>query len=375
MSNAINIISFDVPFPANYGGVIDVYYKLVWLKKAGIKIHLHCFTYGRSTAPELEALCEKVYYYPRKTGLLANLSLLPYTVKSRRSKELEKNLLSNDFPILFEVLHTCYLLNDERFKDRKKIYRHSNIEHDYYLELSRSEKNNLKKIYLKIEAWKLKRFESIIHFANVILAVNKTDADYFTKNYSNSKTHYLPSFHANEKLTCKEGKGNFILFHGNLGISENYEAAIWLIENVFSKINLQVIIAGLKPPLFLTEAIKKHHNIQLIDSPAESEMNTLIHDAQIHVLYTAQPTGLKLKLLNVLFKGRFIVCNKNMTEGTGLSENTGFILANTAHEFIQKINSVFESEFSALTIQEREKQIYNFDNSENCKKLIEIINS
>lgn len=375
MSNAINIISFDVPFPANYGGVIDVYYKLVWLKKAGVKIHLHCFNYGRDKSPELEALCEKVYYYPRKTGFLANLSPVPYTVKSRQSVELEKNLLSNDFPILFEVLHTCYLLKDERFKNRKKIYRHSNIEHDYYLELSKSERNILKKIYLKIEAQKLKRFESIIHFANVILAVNKTDADYFSKNYPKAKTHYLPSFHANEKLTCEVGKGNFILFHGNLSISENYEAAIWLIENVFSKINVPVIIAGLNPPAFLSELIKNHKHITLINSPAESEMTKLIHEAQIHVLYTAQPTGLKLKLLNVLFKGRYIVCNINMTEGTGIVENNGFLLANTAKEFIQKINSAFEMKFSSTNIQEREKQISNFDNVENCKKLVEVINS
>jgi len=375
VSNAINIISFDVPFPANYGGVIDVYYKLVWLKKAGIKIHLHCFTYGRLNAPELEALCEKVYYYPRKTGFLANLSLLPYTVKSRQSKELEKNLLSNDFPILFEVLHTCYLLNDKRFKNRKKIYRHSNIEHDYYSELSKSEKNSLKKIYLKIEAKKLKRFEAIINFADVILAVNKTDADYFKLNYPKVSTHYLPSFHVNEMVTCKEGKGKFILFHGNLSISENYEAAIWLIENVFSKIDLPVTIAGLNPPPFLIEIIKKHKHISLIISPPESEMNQLIHDAQIHVLYTAQPTGLKLKLLNVLFKGRYIICNKNMIEGTGITANSSFILANSANEFIQKINSVFENEFSKLNTHEREKQLLNFNNSENCKKLIELINS
>ena len=104
-------------------------------------------------------------------------------------------------------------------------------------------------------------------------------------------------------------------------------------------------------------------------------MDQLIHDAQIHVLYTAQPTGLKLKLLNVLFKGRCIICNKNMTEGTGITENIGFILADTAADFIQKINSIFETEFSQSTIQERQKQILNFDNSENCKKLVEVINS
>lgn len=364
-----------MPFPANYGGVIDVYYKLVWLKKAGIKIYLHCFSYGRKPSPELEALCEKVYYYERKTGLLANLSLLPYTVKSRQSIELEKNLLSNGFPILFEVLHTCYLLNDKRFANRKKIYRHSNIEHDYYLELSKSEKNSLKKIYLKIEAKKLKRFESIVGHTDYILAVNQTDADYFKVNYPKVKTLYLPSFHANEKLTSELGIGKFILFHGNLSISENYEAAIWLIENVFSKIKLPIVIAGLNPPDFLKDAIKNHQHISLMDSPQESEMNKLIHDAQMHVLYTAQPTGLKLKLLNVLFKGRFIVCNKNMTEGTGIKENNGFMIVNSGTDFIQKINSVYALPFSESHLEERKKQISNFDNAENCKKLVEVINS
>ncbi len=37
-------------------------------------------------------------------------------------------------------------------------------------------------------------------------------------------------------MQCKPGKGNYILYHGNLSVSENYNAALWLIENVFSKI-------------------------------------------------------------------------------------------------------------------------------------------
>ncbi len=375
MTNAINIVSFDVPFPANYGGVIDVYYKLVWLKKAGVKMHLHCFTYGRKPAQELEALCEKVYYYKRDTGFLSSLSSLPYTVKSRRSKELEKNLLANDFPILFEVLHTCYLLNDERFKHRKKIYRHSNIEHEYYAELARSERNVFKKMYLQTEAKKLKRFESIVAFADIILAVNQKDTDYFKVNYPKVKTLYLPSFHANEKVTALTGNGSSVLFHGNLSISENYEAAVWLIKNVFSKINFPVVIAGLNTPDFLLNEIKAYANIKLIDSPQEKEMEQLIHNAQIHVLYTMQPTGLKLKLLNVLFKGRFIICNKNMIAGTGLQENSGFIIAHNATKFVQKINSVFSEEFTNEYISERKEQVKNFDNESNCRKLVEVIKS
>ena len=39
MEKHLHIISFDVPYPANYGGVIDVFYKLKALHAEGIKIH------------------------------------------------------------------------------------------------------------------------------------------------------------------------------------------------------------------------------------------------------------------------------------------------------------------------------------------------
>src|SRR5690606_15715599 len=127
---------------------------------------------------------------------------------------------------------------------------------------------------------------------------------------------YLPSFHPGTKAGIKEGGSDYLLFHGNLSVSENYEAAEWLILNVFSKLNFKVVIAGLNPPDFLKELISQHRNIQLKDSPNDEELVHLIRGAQVHVLYTAQATGLKLKLLNVLFKGRFIVCNPQMLSGT-----------------------------------------------------------
>lgn len=373
LTKAINIVSFDVPFPANYGGVIDVFYKLHWLKRAGVKIYLHCFTYGREPSEELEQLCEQVYYYKRKTGLLSAVSLLPYTVKSRQSRELEKNLLANNYPILFEVLHTCYLLKDVRFKNRKKIYRHSNIEHEYYKELARSEKRFLKKIYLHLEAWKLKRFESIINNADLILAVNQKDTDYFKIAYPKVRSVYLPSFHHNAELSIKTGKGEYVLFHGNLSVSENYESAVWLVEEVFSKISFPVIIAGLEPPVFLTRLTKKYPHINLRKSPDEEEMTQLIRDAQLHVLYTPQPTGLKLKLLNVLFKGRYVLANRNMISGTSLYENTGFIVLNTAEQFVKQINVHVNKAFSEDLVKERQALSTAFDNRINVARLLEVV--
>ena len=373
MNNHLHIISFDVPFPANYGGVIDVFYKLQALRMQGVKIHLHCFIYGRQESTALEELCEKVYYYPRKTGFFSHVFLLPYNVKSRQSKELEKNLLSNDFPILCEVLHTCYLLNDIRFRHRKKIYRHSNIEHEYYGELSKSERNFFKRMYLKLEAWKLKRFEKILVFADLIFCVNQKDTDYFKGNYPTVTSLYIPSFHPNTELRLKLGKGNFILFHGNLSVSENYNAAVWLIEHVFSKINYTCVIAGLNPPNFLKKSVELYAHITLVSNPSEKEMMELISDAHIHALYTSQPTGLKLKLLNVLFKGKFIVCNPYLISGTDLKENDSLFVCKQDSQFIERISVCMNKDFSEDFIIARKKIISSFDNKSNAHKLIDAI--
>lgn len=370
---SINIVSFDIPYPPDYGGVTDVYWKLYWLHKEGVKIHLHCFYSKRKPAPELNAICESVHYYPRKTGIASNLSLLPYTVKSRESEALIKNLLANDHPILFEVLHTCGPLADPRLRNRLKIYRHSNIEHDYYSLLARSEKKMVKRAFLRIEAMKLRRFESILRFADVICAVNADDTAYFAHKFPQAKSVYLPSFHPNEKIDIAAGRGDYVLFHGNLSVSENYEAVQWLAKNVFPQLNMKIVVAGLDPHPFLKRALGRLFNVELIASPSLDRMRELIRHAQVHVLYTPQATGLKLKLLNVLFSGRFIVCNPQMLAGTGISAGAGLVTAEEPAQIVARINAVTGMPFESSHAEARRAMVANFLNQKNVRMLVGLL--
>jgi hypothetical protein len=141
----VHIISFDVPFPANYGGVIDVFHKLRCLKKHGVEVILHCFEYGRGEQARLNELASEVHYYKRSTSVFKQFSTIPYIVKSRISEELTQRLLQDNYPILMEGLHTTGILLDKRFEHRHTIFRESNIEHDYYRGLAKAERNLLKK--------------------------------------------------------------------------------------------------------------------------------------------------------------------------------------------------------------------------------------
>ena len=361
---AINIISFDVPYPANYGGIIDIFYKLKYLHSKGVKIHLHCFEYGRGESKELNNYCASIHYYKRKTGIISLFSSIPYIVKSRTSKKLKAHLLKNDFPILFEGLHSCFLLNDKHLKNRFKIFRESNIEHHYYHHLAKAESHLIKKIYYLIEAKKLKRFEPIIQNANVSFVVSHTDLDYFQNKYPKHQFKHVPSFHASEKVVAKKGNGEYVLYHGNLSVPENSHAAQFIIKTIFKDNNIPLIIAGLDPPSHLVHLIHKYDHIQLIANPKDGQMNELIANAQINFLYTEQATGLKLKLLHVLYHGRHCVVNSKMIEGTSLAKCC--LVADHPNELKELISATFLKEINEKEITLREsilEQDYANENS------------
>jgi hypothetical protein len=370
--NHLHIIAFNIPFPANYGGVIDVFYKLKALHKAGLKIHLHCYQYDRPQAPELNKYCESVNYYPRKTGFAAQLSMKPYIVESRQSDDLLKNLIDDGYPILFEGLHSCYYINHYALQGRLLIYRECNIEHDYYYNLFKSERKIVRKAFFLIESIKLQLYEKHLKYSNKIMVLSQTDRDYLAKKFPDKSVVYLPGFHGNSEVRSLEGRGEYALYHGNLSVSENTLAAEYLIKEVFNDLNIPLKIAGMNPPESLIKLISRYENVTLIPSPPQAEMEGLIANAQLNVLVTFQATGLKLKLLNTLYNGRWMLVNNKMLAGTGLESLCE--IANDTAEMKQKITSLFNSEFDREQLLSRAEILQKtFSDDHNAIKLIEEI--
>jgi len=351
--------------------VIDVFHKLVALKSKGIKIHLHCFRYDRKEAPELEPYCETIDYYERKTGFAEQLSGLPYIVKGRRSEELLRKLLSNDYPILFEGLHSCYYLGNPLLKGRKLIYRESNIEHQYYFQLFKSEKNPRSGAFFLLESFRLYRFQKKLVNASEMLVVSEQDRDYLIKKFPGISVQYLPSFHGNDQVDSHTGKGTYAFYHGNLSVAENSLAAGFLIREVFQGLDIPLIIAGLNPPEQLLQ-LAKEKGVQLISNPDREEMDRLLANAHVNILITFQATGLKLKLLNTLFNGRFVLVNKAMLAGTGLEGLCE--IAEDAVQMKEKLKMLFTLEFGPEAIEKRKLLLLTrYSDLVNADKLISLI--
>jgi len=368
----LNIVSFDVPYPPNYGGVIDVFYKIKYLKKHNVNVILHCFDYGRGKQNELLNLCYKVIYYKRTKNIKYIFSTIPSFVNTRNNIELLKNLLDNNYPILFEGLHSCFYLNHPELVNRNRVVRTHNIELEYYKKLAIYDRNIFNKIHYFFETLKLKNYEvNTLKHASAIAAISKNDFIYL-KTFHNNVNH-VSAFHPNDDVISKIGKGDFILYHGTLSIPENLNAAIWLVKNVFSKLNYKCIIIGNCKPKSLSNLIKRYKNIELISNIPTNEIHSYIQNAHINILPTFQNTGIKLKLLAAIFNGRFCIANSFMVENTGLDPLC--IVKNSPTEMINSINEIMKTPFTEEIIEYRRNYLNenNFTNEKSITNLLKII--
>lgn len=372
MEKHLHIVCLQVPYPPDYGGVMDLYYKLKYLKEQGVAVQLHCFDDGRGEQPALNKYCSRVFYYRRKKGISSFSGSIPYIVKSRQSRELEDNLSKDSHPILLEGIHCSLLLHLNKLKGRRVILRLHNRETAYYQQLAGNTYSVLHKWYYRWESFLLKKYEpSVIKKATVALSVSQNETKTFIENGLHN-VHYLPVFLPWYAAGGAEGSGSYCLYHGNLSVEENEKAAGWLIEQVFCNLSVPFIIAGKDPPARLRKKIAAYSHIQLIENPGMDTMQTLIREAHIHVLPSFSETGIKFKLLHALFEGRFCISNRAMVSGTGLTE--ACITADTSAQMIEKIQEFMGRTFTVADILKREETVSGtYNNVQTTHRLMEHI--
>ena len=359
-----------MPYPPDYGGVIDIYNRIRSLNEIGVEIILHCFQYGRQKSQELELLCREVHYYQRYSGIKYIIDPRPYIVITRSSPTLIDNLTHDQYPVLFEGIHTSYFINNPVLKNRVRILRTHNIEHDYYRGLYKVESSPFKKTFFFIEYKKLKRYEQNLPEDIIIAAISPGDTDYFSHRYQN--TLNIPPFHPFDKLSCLTGRGKYILIHGDLSVPVNIHSTIYLVEKVLYQLPFQVIISGKDPAHKILNIGVRYSNISIRVNPDDQEMHELVRNAQINLIHSYQPHGIKLKLLTALFSGRHCLANPEAVRNSSL-ESLCHIGENT-EQMKDLVYKLMEVPFTREDIQKRETILkVNYSNRENARKIYGII--
>jgi hypothetical protein len=371
LAKHLHIVSFDVPYPADYGGVMDVFCKIKALHQLGVAVHLHCFEYGRGIQPVLEQYCAEVHYYERKEGHKGFSLQLPYIVASRNDDVLWERLNADPYPVLFEGVHCTYGLTSGAVKKNNVAVRLHNVEHEYYKQLGQWETSIVRKAYMHHESRLLHRYEEKLK-DYIILSISADDAKKYKKQFKAHQTIHFPAFIPNTIVTGKPGTGTFVLYHGNLSVAENEKAAMWLLEKVFHELEIPFVIAGKNPSAKLKQQARSKQHICVVENPEESELNDLIQKAQVHILPSFTNSGIKLKLLNAVFNGRHVLANEEMLKGTGLEQACQ--LASNPTEFKYQAFRLFHKPFTENDIELREGLLQkHFNNLEHAKQLMHVL--
>jgi len=373
MEKKLHIVCLDVPWPADYGGAIDMMNRIKTLHKLGILIHLHYFSYNERGIPnELNQFCQSVNVYEREKVTNGFSFTLPYIVASRINDQLISRLKEDNHPILLEGIHTTGILSKLDRHNRKIVVRMHNEESLYYKELARAESGILKKIYFQNESRLLKKYSHHLPDDCLYACISENDIPVFKKNYKLNNVKFLPAFSPWQTVNGQEGQGNLCLYHGNLSVPENEEAALWLLCKVFTKARVPFVIAGKKPSRRLQKLAGLCQHTCLVADPCETEMNDLVRKAHIHVLpcFNKSVTGIRLKLLHTLFEGRHCVVNEPIVAGTGLE--TACHIGTNANAFASIITQLYHQPFTREEIILRKQLLgTTYDNEKNTCKLIQ----
>ena len=194
------------------------------------------------------------------------------------------------------------------------------------------------------------------------------DTEYLQSKYR--KVEYLPAFHIHDTVEIFPETKPYALYHANLGVGENNEAALYLVNQVFHGLNEKLIIAGNNPSEELQEAIEKAENVELKADISTEALQELIKRAQVNVLPTFQSTGIKLKLLNALFSGHHCLVNSPMVSETGLESLC--TVKDDIPSLKEAVSQLMQKQFTSADIRDRKDLLEKrFSNQENALKLKE----
>lgn len=339
----LHIVSFDNVFPPNYGGIIDVHYKCKALQKLGVRVILHCFVRNQIAHQTVDPeVCSEIYYYPLRQNILHPLRSKPFSVLSRTDTALLDRILKNPAPVLFESSKTTFLATLLRSKNIPVYLRLHNLEADYFKGLANSETRPLMRWLYKRESFKLSDYESHLWTAfESVFTLSKYEQKVVEEK--GGKGVFIPIFHGNEQITAQSGKGDYVLYHGDLKTADN-RRVVWFLLEIFKKLpHIPLVIAAGKGLEVFKKAAQKLPNIRLQKFDSQQELIYLLNNAQISLSWSFQQSGTKVKLLNSLFHSRFLVINSNVVDDEQLLKEC--VVCEGEDDLVRAIQNVFNQKW------------------------------
>ncbi|MEM2174653.1 MAG: glycosyltransferase [Candidatus Micrarchaeia archaeon] len=376
MGKTILFITPQLPYPPVSGGIIisnkmvdflSENYNLILLCQLKLKEDLKNESeflriYGKRLKVYKSAPISSDIYRRSLLNLLKSyVRNVPLTVYRNSNDKIKKYLLE----LLKSEKIDCVLVDHyiafqfieeflEYLKERKiKILLHEhNAEYMIWERYSKLEHNFIKRLFIEIEARRIKNYEKkICELSDKVLCVTPDDVSSLVKlGVSEDKFDVIMSV-GDEKLLYKEdlkfeSTEEALLFIGTLSWEANIDGITWFIENVWKDLkkeypSLRFYIVGKNPP----ERLKKRclMDQDIIFTGFIEDLEPYYKRCRVFISPIRFGSGIKIKNINAMYRGIPMVTTSIGVEGINGEDGRHFYIADDKHSFKEKISILLEN--------------------------------
>lgn len=335
------------------------------------------------SATNFEAIHIDLSIHPLDAAL-ALLCGESYNIKRFESKEFEKRLAEilqeQDFDIVhFESLFlTPYLDCVRKHSKATAVLRAHNVEHLIWRQMALSERNPLKRWYLKKLALALRMYEiENINRFDGIACITANDADTFRKLCCHKPIADIPF--GITSIPVEEVEPDIqSLFHiGSMDWKPNEDAIRWFLAEVWPAVHkampqLQFLVAGRKMPSDLMELSQE--GVRVV-----GEVDNAAHfmaSKQINVVPLRAGSGIRVKIIEAMSIGKTVITTTVGAQGIEYTDGKELIIADTPEQFVSAIKHCVDDPDYCRQVGRNAKELIasRYSNSSLSQRLVDFYN-
>ena len=375
-----------LPYPLDNGGKIKSYTTLKAFFQAGYNVDLLCFKETNipmiKEEKELLKNCNSIsqVYLPLTTAnhkkymmgiaAVSLFSKLPFSIYKYQSDEMQQKLVSKkniSYDIIyFDHLPMCVYSDLVRnlWPDARIILDEHNCEAIIARRKAKEVGNVFKKLFLKLESYKLGEFEAnSIRSVNKTIVLSKNDYNSLRKLTKNDFNYSIIPIGVPDRGLKKKKDDNIlnILFIGTLTWEPNNIGLIWFLKEVVpilesENLNYHFYIVGKNPSLEIEKLSEKYKEKITITGYVDSIDEYYDKcDCTIGPLFIG--SGQRVKLIEAFSKGMPAISTTIGAEGLEYTDGKSILIADNSEMFADKIVSMKNVEFRD-SIGERCRKVY-----------------